>query len=216
MTATVARSDPRRRAYWLKTLHEWHWVSSAICLVGMILFSLTGFTLNHAGLIEAKPVVTHLTGSLDEVLRAKLQKALPRAKAQKSNAPLPIELQAWLEKSWDIPTSGRTAEWSDDEIYLSLPRPGGDAWLRVSLSDGEVEYERTERGWLAYLNDLHKGRNTGSAWSWFIDVFAGAALVFSITGLFILKLHASNRPFTWPMVGMGLVVPLLLVLLFIH
>ena len=52
MTAT--RPDNRRRAYWLKTLHEWHWVSSAICLVGMILFSITGFTLNHAGQIEAR------------------------------------------------------------------------------------------------------------------------------------------------------------------
>ncbi|VTU24439.1 PepSY-associated TM helix domain-containing protein [Variovorax sp. PBL-E5] len=215
MTAT-ARPDHRRRAYWLKTLHEWHWVSSAVCLIGMILFSVTGFTLNHAGLIEARPVVTHLVGTVDEALRASLEKDLPAVKAQKGKAPLPAELRAWLEKTWDISTTGRTAEWADDEIYLSLPRPGGDAWLRLSLSDGEVEYERTDRGWLAYLNDLHKGRNTGDAWSWFIDLFAGAALVFSITGLFILKMHAGNRPFTWPMVGMGLAVPVLLALLFIH
>jgi hypothetical protein len=182
----------------------------------MILFSVTGFTLNHAGQIESKPVVTHLTGTVDEALRATLEKDLPAAKAHKGKAPLPVELQGWLQKAWDIPTAGRDAEWSDDEIYLSLPRPGGDAWMRLSLTDGEVEYERTDRGWLAYLNDLHKGRNTGSAWSWFIDIFAGAALVFSITGLFILKMHAGNRPFTWPMVGMGLVIPVLLALLFIH
>ncbi len=86
----------------------------------------------------------------------------------------------------------------------------------MSLGDGEVEYERTDRGWISYLNDLHKGRHTGAAWSWFIDIFAAAALVFSITGLFILKMHAGNRPFTWPMVGMGLVIPVLLALLFIH
>ena len=55
---TAARTDNRRRSYWLKTLHEWHWVSSAICLIGMILFSVTGFTLNHAGQIEAKPAIT--------------------------------------------------------------------------------------------------------------------------------------------------------------
>ena len=137
-------------------------------------------------------------------------------KAIKGKAALPAELQAWVRQRWDIDTAGREAEWSDDEIYLSLPRPGGDAWLRLSLADGEAEYERTDRGWLSYFNDLHKGRNTGTAWSWFIDIFAGAALVFSITGLFILKMHAGNRPFTWPMVGMGLVVPVLLALLFIH
>ena len=54
------------------------------------------------------------------------------------------------------------------------------------------------------------------AWSWFIDVFAAACLVFSITGLLILKFHAVSRPSTWPLVGLGLVIPALLALLLIH
>jgi hypothetical protein len=29
----------------------------------------------------------------------------------------------------DIDTSERAAEWFEDEVYLSMPRPGGDAWL---------------------------------------------------------------------------------------
>ncbi len=213
---TAVTTDNRRRAYWLKTLHEWHWVSSALCLIGMVLFSVTGFTLNHAGSIEAKPKVISQTGTIEAALKARLGQQVPAAKARRGKAELPPDLQAWLQKQWGIDTAGREAEWSDDEIYLSLPRPGGDAWLRLNLADGEVEYERTDRGWLSYFNDLHKGRNTGAAWSWFIDVFAAAALVFSVTGLFILKMHAGNRPFTWPMVGMGLVIPVLLALLFIH
>ena len=32
--------DHRRRSFWLKTLHEWHWVSSALCLLGMLLFAV--------------------------------------------------------------------------------------------------------------------------------------------------------------------------------
>jgi len=213
---TAASTDNRRRAYWLKTLHEWHWVSSALCLIGLLLFGITGFTLNHAASIEAKPKVTTRTATVDDALRAALLKELPAAKARKGKAELPAELQAWIQAQWAVDTAGRDAEWSDDEIYLSLPRPGGDAWLRLSLIDGEAEYERTDRGWLSYFNDLHKGRNSGAAWSLFIDIFAAATLVFSITGLFILKMHAGNRPFTWPMVGMGLVIPVLLALLFIH
>ncbi|RZI67377.1 PepSY-associated TM helix domain-containing protein [Variovorax guangxiensis] len=214
---TAAPTDNRRRAYWLKTLHEWHWVSSALCLIGMILFSVTGFTLNHASQIEAKPRITSLRATVDNALRERLEKQAATVKtATKGKAELPAELKAWLKKTWQIDTSAGEAEWSDDEIYLSMPRPGGDAWLRLSLADGEVEYERTDRGWLSYFNDLHKGRHTGEAWSWFIDIFAAATLVFSITGLFILKMHAGNRPFTWPMVGMGLVIPVLLALLFIH
>ncbi len=222
MTATTAYSSAttdRRRAYWLKTLHEWHWVSSAVCLIGLILFSVTGFTLNHAGQIEAKPSVLSQHAKIEEALQATLASRSAAVKADSTSrgkAPIPAVLQAWIQKQFEVDTSGREAEWSDNEIYLSLPRPGGDAWLRVSLTGGEAEYERTDRGWLAYLNDLHKGRNTGAAWSWFIDIFAGATLVFSITGFFILKMHAGNRPFTWPMVGMGLAIPVLLALLFIH
>ena len=94
-------------------------------------------------------------------------------------------------------------------VPVAMP---GCGWL----SDGAVEYERTDRGWISYLNDLHKGRNTGGAWSLFIDVFAIGCLVFCITGLLILKMHAQRRPMTWPMVGLGLVLPALLVLLLVH
>ena len=213
---TAPTSVTRRRAYWLKTLHEWHWVSSALCLAGLLLFSVTGFTLNHAASIEARPKVTSRTGTLDEALRASLAQPLAAAKAHKGKAELPADLQAWVKQQWALDTAGREAEWTDDEIYLSLPRPGGDAWLRLALADGEIEYEQTDRGWLSYFNDLHKGRNSGVAWRWFIDIFAAATLVFSITGLFILKMHAGNRPFTWPVAGLGLVLPVLLALLFIH
>jgi len=44
-----------------------------------------------------------------------------------------------------------------------MPRPGGDAWLSIETDSGVLLYERTERGWISYLNDLHKGRNTGIA-----------------------------------------------------
>ena len=217
MTSATS-TENRRRAYWLKTLHEWHWVSSALCLIGMILFSVTGLTLNNASLIEAKPKITSLRATVDDAMRARLeqQAAEVRRATTKGKAPLPTELQAWIRTTWQVDTGTGEAEWSDDEIYLSLPRPGGDAWLRLSLPDGEIEYERTDRGWISYLNDLHKGRHTGSAWSWFIDLFAASCLVFSVTGLFILKMHAAKRPSTWPVVAGGLVLPLLLAILFIH
>nr|MBP6216900.1 PepSY-associated TM helix domain-containing protein [Luteimonas sp.] len=33
-----ALSQQQRRGFWLRTLHQWHWISSAVCLVGMLLF----------------------------------------------------------------------------------------------------------------------------------------------------------------------------------
>src|SRR5690606_28411708 len=108
------------------------------------------------------------------------------------------------------------AEWSEGEVYLPLPGPGRDDWRSIYRASGEVEYERTSLGAIAYLNDLHKRRNPGPAWSWFIDIFALALLVFTVTGLFLLQLHARQRRMTWPYVGLGLLVPVLLALLFIH
>lgn len=202
---------PRRRAFWLKQLHRWHWISSAICLIGMMLFALTGLTLNHAGSIEAHPVVERRSTHLPDDTAQAIRRIRNREKAG-----IPAELSTFLARELDVDAQQRSAEWSGDEVYIALPRPGGDAWVSVDLSNGDVQYELTTRGWISYLNDLHKGRNTGGAWSVFLDVFALACLVFSITGLFLLKLHARNRGATWPLVGLGVVIPLLLVIIFIH
>jgi uncharacterized protein len=211
--ATLDARAQQKRAFWLKHLHQWHWVSAAACLIGLVLFSLTGFTLNHADDIGANPEVTTRTGALPDVLRAELE-AL--ASSQPPPLQLPNTVKQWLDDELSIGTGDAAPEWSPEEVYVSLPRPGGDAWLSIDVPTGDVTYEITDRGWISYLNDLHKGRNTGTAWSWFIDIFAFATLIFAITGLFLLQMHAKHRPATWPMVGFGLVLPLVLALLFIH
>lgn len=214
MSARPLKSDlatgQQRRGFWLRTLHQWHWISSAVCLIGMLLFAATGITLNHASKIEAQPEVTQRTAQLPAALVAELKDS------KEGNAPLPPAVATWLSDELSIAIGKRPAEWSEAEIYLSMPAPGEDTWLSIQRDTGEVEYERTERGWISYFNDLHKGRNAGPAWSWFLDVFALACLVFCITGLLLLQLHARQRRMTWPMVGLGLLVPLLLALLLIH
>lgn len=213
-TQTLPVPGKAKRSARLRTLHQWHWISSALCLLGMLLFSVTGITLNHASQIEAKPEVIQHKADVPQTLRTDLQTYAEAHDGK--DAPLPAALQSWIEATLPVKVGERDAEWSIEEMYLALPRPGGDAWLRIALPSGALEYEVTDRGWISWLNDLHKGRHTGAAWSWFIDIFAAACLIFSVTGLLILKFHAANRPFTWPMVGMGVLIPALLALLFIH
>ncbi|WP_109124815.1 PepSY-associated TM helix domain-containing protein [Dyella sp. C11] len=198
------------RSFWLKQLHQWHWISSAMCLVGMLLFAITGFTLNHAGQIEAQATTVHRSAQLP----ASLLKAVAGDDERKGVA-LPGAVADWVSSSLGFDVAGRTGDWSD-EIYISMPRPGGDAWVSIDRETGKVEAERTSRGVIAYLNDLHKGRHAGPAWGLFIDVFALACVIFSITGLLLLKMHAAQRGATWPLVAFGLVLPLVLALLFIH
>lgn len=203
--------DWSSKAFWLRQFRQWHWISAAISLVGILLFAVTGVTLNHAAQIEAKPRTTTRTATLPAD-RLTALKAAPGA----SDAPLPPPVRQWLEREMDIKLSGRPGEWSDEEVYVALPRPGGDGWISVDRASGHVEYEKTTRGWLALLNDLHKGRNTGPVWAWFLDIFAAACVIFSITGLVLLQLYAKARPITWPLVAAGLVIPALLVVFFIH
>lgn len=202
--------NPQRRSFWLKHLHQWHWTSAAVCLIGMLLFAVTGITLNHASQIEAKPSVANRAATVPAELRAGIEAAAAE-EAQLSGA-----LGEWLNAQVGVDVSGRPVEWSDEEAYVSLPRPGGDAWLTIDRESGDVHYELTDRGWVSYFNDLHKGRNTGAAWSGFLDVFAIACMVFCITGLILLQFHSRARPATWPVVALGVVIPLVLALLFIH
>ena len=111
---------------------------------------------------------------------------------------------------------GATAEWSDEELYLSAPGPGRDAWVSIDRASGAAKYETTDRGWVAYFNDLHKGRNTGIAWTIFIDVVAVAVLFFSLTGLVLLWIQAGQRTSTWPLVGGGIALVAALMILFAH
>ena len=177
----------------------------------MFLFAMTGITLNHAAQITVQPKVVRQSEKLPKDLYQSLSAA-----AFQGKKPLPDVLNDWIRQCWGFKTETSVAEWSDNEIYLSLPRPGGDAWLSIDLDDGTIQYEKTDRGWVSYLNDLHKGRNAGWAWTWFLDLFAVSCLLFCITGLFLLHLHAGSRPTTWPLVGLGLVVPLILAILWIH
>lgn len=210
MSPTDIAAAQRRRGFWLRTLHRWHWISAAVSLAGLLLFAATGITLNHAAQIEAEPRIEQRTATLPSALRATL------GRRDAGEAPLPAAVERWLDAELGIALRGRDGEWSPEEIYLSLPSPGADAWLSIDRATGAIEYERTERGVIAYLNDLHKGRNAGPAWSWFIDVFAIACAVFAITGLCLLQLHARQRPGTWPWVGLGLLLPALIALLFVH
>ena len=199
-----------RKAFWLKQLHMWHWMSSAVSLIGLLLFAITGFTLNHAADIEGTPVIVEKTAQMPPAILRKLGHG-----PADGTGVLPPPVAEWVEASFPVKARAE-AEWSADEVYLPAPRPGGDAWVAINRATGSVTGEITSRGWISYLNDLHKGRNSGGEWSLFIDIFSFACFVFAITGLFLLQLHSAKRKSTWPLVGLGLAIPVAIAVVFIH
>jgi hypothetical protein len=205
----MASSPTAKSGFWRNQLRQWHWISSAISLMGLLLFAVTGFTLNHAAQIEAQPKIT------------KIEKQVPSATltglaSVTANVPLtPVQATA-IRSAVGIDVRGATVDADDDGIYLTLSAPGADSTLEISRIDGHATYERTDRGLIAVLNDLHKGRHSGPVWAMFIDLIAIACVVFAVTGLGLLWLYARGRRVTWPLVALGLVLPFILFLLFVH
>lgn len=195
--------------FWRIQLRQWHWISSALCLSGLLLFAVTGYTLNHAASMEAKPNLTHIEKTLDATAMA----ALPQAR---DKAALPQPVVASIATLTGVKLGNHPADVSADEIFVDLAGPGVDASITIDPASGDVVYERTTRGAVAVLNDLHKGRHTGPLWSLFIDVLAAACVIFSLSGLGLLWLYSKNRSITWPLVAAGLALPVVLYLLFVH
>lgn len=192
-----------------RTMHLWHWISAAVCFAALILFTVTGITLNHAAAISATPVVVSREARL-------LPPQIEMLAGAGTNAALPEPVSTWLRQEFGFDAGRATAEWSDEELYLSAPGPGRDAWVTIDRASGLARFESTDRGWLAYFNDLHKGRNTGVVWTIFIDVVAAACLFFALTGLVLLWIQARQRRSTWPLVTGGIGIMAALMIFFAH
>lgn len=192
-----------------RTMHSWHWISAAICLAALLLFCITGITLNHASAIGAQPVVTKAATPLPANLHALLD-------GEHVPGTLPDPLAAWIARQFDIDTDGASIEWSPEELYVSAPGPGRDAWVTFDRTSYTATSEVTDRGWVAYFNDLHKARNTGLVWKVFVDVVAASCVFFALTGLVLLWIQARQRTSTWPLVSLGVAAVIALMILFAH
>jgi uncharacterized protein len=206
----MSHSKKIRKTSWLPLIRSLHWMSSAICLVAVILFAFTGITLNHADSISASPKTQSIEKQLPDAQLQSLQSI------DEGNHPVPDNILDWVENETGKSIPQKNAEWSEDEIYLGLPKPGGDAWLSIDRSTGVVTYEETNRGWIAYLNDLHKGRHTSEAWRWFLDFVSVCCLIFAFSGFWLLWRYSGNRKSTYPLLVIGVVAPWVILILSMH
>lgn len=195
----------------LGTVRQWHWISSAACLVGMLLFSITGITLNHSADISSRPVVVSIEYTLEGAQLNDVQSL------QGETIVLPASIRQWLLQQHGLFISpDKTGSLEDGEYSQTHASPGKDAWLAIDIETGELSYESVDRGWVAYFNDLHKGRYTGVEWRWFIDAFSVMCIIFCLSGLWLLIRQTRTRPSTWPWVGLGALIPAILIIIFVH
>lgn len=194
----------------LALIRKWHWMSASLCFMCMLLFSVTGITLHHAKDWLPKPQVTRISGELPSTLLAE-QPLLPMQNSLK----LPKPLLDWFAQQ-QIHLTPKPLELKDGKWQLMLSRPGETTSLNLDLGGNSFVYEHNDRGWIGYLNDLHKGKGTGKAWIYLMDIFALGCVVFSISGFLLLLRYADTRAQTWPLVLLGAFVPMAFIAFLVH
>ena len=164
---------------WSRTIHIY---LSIILFVTLVFFSVTGITLNHVELFTAEPEITEITVDVLPVLPLD---ELGRI------APSPV-LADFLSSEFDIDMAQVTLTQDDDFLFVDYRAPGSTVFIEIDLALAQAFGEKTDYGFIAILNDLHKARDTTVLWNWLLDISSVLLIVFSLAG-FILLLPNNYR-----------------------
>jgi hypothetical protein len=160
-----------------------HIYMSMISFVIVLFFSATGLTLNHADYFQSGATTKESKGKVD-------------SSWVNSNDTLKIQKLALVEFFRNkYKVKGAVADFriDDHEISFSYKGPGYQADVFVEKADGAYTISETSQGFMGFVNDLHKGRDTGKTWQWFIDISAILMVIISLTGLVLLLYIKKKR-----------------------
>jgi hypothetical protein len=199
------RSWRRRLNIRFAKLIRWlHIYLSMFGLAAVLFFSVTGITLNHPDwFFSGAERQNELEGQMNLVWLRNDTPAVGSSDQPDQAGPVAkLEVVEYLRKSHRI--GGALADFRADEMEctVTFKGPGYSADAVIDRETGHYTLTQTYHGFVAVINDLHKGRDTGPVWSLVIDVSAALMTIISLTGLamlFYLKLR--RRP--------GLVVSLI-------
>lgn len=182
-----------------------HIYLSILMLVVLVFFALTGITLNHTEWV-GQPTQRHFSWQLtvaNEPVTTEPVSTEPvsteKGEDSASND-LPAALRSQLAAVTGLSLAHATVE-RDETLYLLDLQLAGEQWqLEVDSESGTVQATQLDYGWLAKLNDWHKGRHTPALWNALLDVMAGLIILFCLSGLWLLL---PNKKKLWPVLGWG-------------
>jgi hypothetical protein len=170
---------PLRRRLAIRFAALMRWVHIYVSMFGLfvtLFFSVTGLTLNHprwfnAHLERSEPGEGHVdphwlnlpSGGVDQ-----------------------LRVVEHLRQVHGV--GGALAEFrvEPDECSVSFRSPAYSADAFIQRQSGDYTLTQTYHGFVAVLNELHKGRDAGPVWSVVIDASAVLLTVISLSGLVLL------------------------------
>jgi hypothetical protein len=166
----------RKAAHWGLLVHIY------ISMAGFtlaLLFAVTGLTLNHQDFGWSEPRALTSSITIDENLLSNPDQAA---------------LEKFIREKLGIRSPATDYHEDPDEIEVTFAAPGKRTVVTINRADGTGTVEKEQRGFLAKLDDLHKGADAGPVWYWTIDIAALLLVVSSLTGMVtLLALRARRR-----------------------
>ena len=156
----------------------------------VLLFAITGLTLNHEDFGLGQPRVTKSTIALgtdvlDDAHRSRLGQHLRDI----------LGVRAPVTDYREDP----------DQIQITFAAPGHRTVVTVNRAQRTGDVETETRGLLGKLDDLHKGFDSGRAWSWIIDLTAVLLSLSAVTGMVTLVGFRSRRRSGFIVAALGVV-----------
>jgi hypothetical protein len=166
----------------------------------VILFAVTGLTLNHQDFGLAEPRTTQSTSAIDGSMLES-----PNSEA----------LSNYLKGKLGIRTPLTDYHEDPDQIELTFAAPGHRTVVTINRAEKSAAIETETRGLLGRLDDLHKGFDSGTVWYWTIDFTAILLTASSLTGMITLVSLRARRRSGFAVAGLGVAMVLIIYLWFI-
>jgi hypothetical protein len=161
----MARPLKKELLLWTRTLHIY---LTMFGLVLLFFFSLTGFALNHDRWF-----------SLDEPRMRDRTAALPGELAKGGDR---LALVEYLRKNEGARGEVTSVDEDENERRVQFSSPGRKVEFTVERESGETAVHEETRNALAFLTDLHTGKNAGGVWRRVIDGTAIFLFLASLSG----------------------------------
>lgn len=198
-TPGPGQADKRRPALrtQINKIARWlHLYLSMVSFAVILFFAATGLTLNHPNWFSSAIQTSERHGTVNPVLETKSLAQTLRTREH-------------LHGTLDEPRI------DDTQVSFSFRAPGYTADVAIDKPAGTYTVTETRNGFVAVLNDLHKGHDAGRAWSWLIDASAILLTLVSLTGLIILWFIYKRRTSGLLLAAAGLALVLLLYRIFV-
>ena len=152
-----------------------HIYLSMVSFAIVLFFAVTGLTLNHTEWFGNAEKTTRSTGEMPH-------EWLGQAGAE----PAKLEIVERLRSANKLHGAVSDFRVDDDQITVSFKAPGYMADAAIDRRSNRYDVVEVRNGFIAVINDLHKGRDAGKGWSMLIDASAVLLTLVSLSGLLLL------------------------------